>query len=236
LEIFKRYKIPIKGGPIETELTTPTGAAMLVNLFPEKITNYPEFIPEKIGYGTGVKEFKDIPNILRISIGKRDFFNNLKTDIVISLETNIDDIEGEIIGNLIEKLSTRNNHQIKDITIINGLTKKNRPSYILKVICSEESEKEVVKTIFEETGTLGIRKSITESYILDRVNLIIPIKIQEQEFIVNIKISKDINGKIINIKPEFEDIKKIAEKLDYPFKRTKEIINNLIAQRNLYDT
>ena len=235
LEIFKRYKIPIKGGPIDTELTTPTGAAMLVNVYPEKITNYPEFIPERIGYGTGVKEFEAIPNILRISIGKRDFFNNVKTDIVVVLETNIDDTNGEIIGNLIENLSTRDTNQIKDITIINGITKKNRPTHILKVICSEESEKEITKTIFEETGTLGIRKSRIERYILDRFNLIVPIEIQEENFIVNIKISKDSNGKIINIKPEFEDIKKIAEKLNYPLKRTNEIVNNLIAQRNLYD-
>ena len=235
LEIFKRYKIPIKGGPIDTELTTPTGASMLVNLYPEKITNYPEFIPERIGYGTGVKEFEAIPNILRISIGKRDFFNNVKTDIVVVLETNIDDTNGEIIGNLIEKLSTRDTNQIKDITIINGITKKNRPTHILKVICSEESEKEITKTIFEETGTLGIRKSRIERYILDRFNLIVPIEIQEENFIVNIKISKDSNGKIINIKPEFEDIKKIAEKLNYPLKRTNEIVNNLIAQRKLYD-
>jgi uncharacterized protein (TIGR00299 family) protein len=235
LEIFKRYKIPIKGGPIDTELTTPTGAAMLVNLYPEKITNYPEFIPEKIGYGTGVKEFEGIPNILRISIGKRDFFNNVKTDIVISLETNIDDINGEIIGNLIEKLSIRDTSQVKDISLINGITKKNRPIYILRVICSEESEKEIAKTIFEETGTLGIRKSKIERYVLDRFNLIVPIEIDEENFIVNIKISKDSNGKIINIKPEFEDIKKIAEKLNYPLKRTNEIVNNLISQRNLYN-
>ena len=172
---------------------------------------------------------------MRISTGKRDFFNNVKTDIVVVLETNIDDTNGEIIGNLIEKLSTRDTNQIKDITIINGITKKNRPTHILKVICSEESEKEITKTIFEETGTLGIRKSRIERYILDRFNLIVPIEIQEENFIVNIKISKDSNGKIINIKPEFEDIKKIAEKLNYPLKRTNEIVNNLIAQRNLYD-
>ena len=75
---------------------------------------------------------KAIPNILRISIGKRDFFNTVKTDIVIVLETNIDDTNGEIIGNLIEKLSTRDTNQVKDITIINGMTKKNRPTHILK--------------------------------------------------------------------------------------------------------
>ncbi len=172
---------------------------------------------------------------MRISIGKRDFFNNVKTDFVIVLETNIDDTNGEIIGNLIEKLSTRDTNQIKDITIINGITKKNRPTHILKVICSEESEKEITKTIFEETGTLGIRKSRIERYILDRFNLLVPIEIEEENFIVNVKISKDSNGKIINIKPEFEDIKKIAEKLNYPLKRTNEIVNNLISQRNLYD-
>ena len=108
LEIFKIYKIPIKGGPIDTELTTPTGASMLVNLNPKKITNYPEFITRKNRlWNWGTKEFEGIPNILRISIGKRDFFNNVQTDIVTILETNIDDINGEIIGNLIDKISTR---------------------------------------------------------------------------------------------------------------------------------
>lgn len=235
LEIFKISKIPIRGGPIDTELTTPTGASMLVNLNPEKITNYPEFIPEKIGYGTGTKEFNGIPNILRISIGKPDFFNNIQTDSVTVLETNIDDINGEIMGNLIDKISTTENISVKDVTVINGITKKNRPVYILKVICSDEIEKKVAKIIFQETGTLGIRKSKTERYILGRFNLLIPIDIEKENFVINVKISKNSNGEIINIKPEFEDIKKIADKLNYPLKKTMEHINNLISQRNLYD-
>jgi pyridinium-3,5-bisthiocarboxylic acid mononucleotide nickel chelatase len=234
LEIFKIFKIPIKGGPIQTELTTPTGASMLVNLNPEKITNYPEFIPEKVGYGTGTKEFEGIPNILRISIGIPEFFNNIQTDVVTVLETNIDDISGEIIGNLIDKISTEN-PLVKDITIMNGITKKNRPTYVLKVICSEDIEKEIAKTIFQETGTLGIRKSKLERYILSRFNLLVPIEIEKENFVINVKISKRTNGEITNIKPEFEDVKKIADKLNYPLKRTIEIVNNLISQRNLYD-
>ncbi len=234
LEIFKIYKFPIKGGPIQTELTTPTGASMLVNLNPEKTTNYPEFIPEKVGYGTGTKEFDGIPNILRVSIGIPEFFNNIQTDFVTVLETNIDDISGEIIGNLIGKISTEN-PLVKDITIINGITKKNRPTYILKVICSEDIEKDIAKTIFQETGTLGIRKSKMERYILARFNLLVPIEIEKENFVINVKISKRSNGEITNIKPEFEDVKKIADKLNYPLKRTIEIVNNLISQRNLYD-
>ena len=234
LEIFKIYKFPIKGGPIQTELTTPTGASMLVNLNPEKTTNYPEFIPEKVGYGTGTKEFDGIPNILRVSIGIPEFFNNIQTDFVTVLETNIDDISGEIIGNLIDKISTEN-PLVKDITIINGITKKNRPTYILKVICSEDIEKDIAKTIFQETGTLGIRKSKMERYILARFNLLVPIEIEKENFVINVKISKRSNGEITNIKPEFEDVKKIADKLNYPLKRTIEIVNNLISQRNLYD-
>lgn len=208
---------------------------MLVNLHPEKITNYPEFIPERIGYGTGTKEFEGISNILRISIGKLNFFNNIQTDTVTSLETNIDDISGEIVGNLIEKLSTDSPYA-KDITVINGITKKNRPTYVLKVICSDQFEKEIARIIFEETGTLGIRRSKIQRYIMDRFNILVPVEIEKQTFVIKVKISKNSNGKIINIKPEFEDVKEIAYKLNYPLKRTIETVNNLISQKNLYNT
>ena len=70
---------------------------------------------------------------------------------------------------------------------------------------------------------------------MKRFNLLIPIKIEEENFVVNVKISKNPNGEITNIKPEYDDIKKIADKLNYPLRRTLEIVNNLISQRNLYD-
>ena len=235
LEIFKLFEIPIKGGPVEEELTTPTGAAMLANLNPKKITNYPEFIPEKIGYGTGTKEFSGIPNILRVSIGKTDFFGYIQSDTVTVLETNIDDVNGEIMGNLVEKLSSNDTEGIKDVTVINGISKKNRPTYILKVICSDENEKKIAQTIFEESGTLGIRKTKTERYILGRFNLLVPIEIEKQSFVINVKISKNSNGEITNIKPEYEDIKRISLRINYPLRKTIDVVNNLIFQRNLYD-
>ncbi len=115
------------------------------------------------------------------------------------------------------------------------MTKKNRPTYILKVICSDETEKQISEIIFEESGTLGIRKTKTERYFLGRFNLLVPIEIEKQSFIINVKISKNSNGKITNIKPEYEDIKRISNRINYPLKKTVDIVNNLIFQRNLYD-
>src|SRR5918912_3291687 len=104
LEIFKERPFTLLGGTVQEELTTPTGAAMLVNLASETINYYPSFSPEKLGYGVGLKRFTHIPNILRLLIGKSSLISKAETDRVHLLETNVDDISGEIIGNLIDIL------------------------------------------------------------------------------------------------------------------------------------
>jgi len=234
LEIFKLLEIPITGGPVHSEITTPTGAAILAGLNPRIISTYPEFIPHKIGYGTGFKKFEGIPNILRISIGKSNIHNSIQSDTVSVLETNIDDMTGEMIGDLVEKIS-KQDVGVKDVTLVSGITKKNRPVHILKVICSEDIEKRVIELIFNETGTLGIRKTINERYKLERFSIMLPIIIENHEYVISVKISKDQQGRIVNVKPEFENIREIANKLGLPFKKTMETVNNLIFQRNLYD-
>ncbi len=234
LEIFRILEIPIAGGPVHSEMTTPTGAAILAGLNPKIISTYPEFIPHKIGYGAGFKKFEGIPNILRISIGKSNNHYSVQSDTVSILETNIDDMTGEMIGDLVEKLS-KQDIGVKDVTLVSGITKKNRPVHILKVICSEDVEKKIIELIFNETGTLGIRKTINERYKLERFSVLLPIIIENHEFVINVKISKDQQGRIINIKPEYDNIKEIANKLGLSLKKTMETVNNLIFQRNLYD-
>jgi len=234
LEIFRILELPIAGGPAHSEMTTPTGAAILAGLNPKIISTYPEFIPHKIGYGAGFKKFEGIPNILRISIGKSNIYASIQSDTVSVLETNIDDMAGEMIGDLVEKLS-KLDAGVKDVTLVSGITKKNRPVHILKVICSEYIEKRIIELIFNETGTLGIRKTINERYKLERFSVLLPITIQNQEYVISVKISKDQHGKIINIKPEFDNIREIANKIGFPMKKTMDTVNNLIFQRNLYD-
>jgi pyridinium-3,5-bisthiocarboxylic acid mononucleotide nickel chelatase len=234
LEIFRSLELPIAGGPVHTEITTPTGAAILAGLNPRIISTYPEFIPHKIGYGTGIKKFDGIPNVLRISIGESNIYDSLQSDTISVLETNIDDMAGEMIGDLVEKIS-RLDEGVKDVTVVSGITKKNRPVHILKVICSGDIEKRIIELIFNETGTLGIRKTINERYRLERFSVLLPITIENNEYVISVKISKDQQGKIINIKPEFENVREIANKLGFPLKKTMETVNNLIFQRDLYD-
>ena len=234
LEIFRILEIPITGGPAHTEMTTPTGAAILAGLNPKIISTYPEFIPHKIGYGAGFKKFEGIPNILRISIGKSNIHDSIQLDTVSVLETNIDDMTGEMMGHLIEKLS-KQDLGVKDVTLVSGITKKNRPVHILKVTCSEDIEKGIIELIFNETGTLGIRKTINERYKLERFSVLLPIIIENREYIISVKISKDQQGKTINVKPEFDNIIEIANNLGLSLKKTMETVNNLIFQRNLYD-
>ncbi|CAN5827587.1 nickel pincer cofactor biosynthesis protein LarC [soil metagenome] len=234
LEIFRILEIPIAGGPVHSEMTTPTGAAILAGLNPKIISTYPEFIPHKIGYGAGFKKFDGVPNILRISIGRSNINYSIQSDTVSVLETNIDDMTGEMIGDLVETLS-KQDVGVKDVTLVSGITKKNRPVNILKVICSEDVEKKIVELIFNETGTLGIRKTVNERYKLERYSVLLPIIIENHEYVINVKISKDQQGKIINIKPEYDNVKEIANKLGISLKKTMEIVNNLIFQRNLYD-
>jgi uncharacterized protein (TIGR00299 family) protein len=234
LEIFKNLNIPIIGGPVHSETTTPTGAAILAGLNPKIISTYPEFIPHKIGYGAGFKKFEGVPNILRISIGRSNMHTLIQSETVSVLETNIDDVTGEMIGDLIEKLS-KQEVGVKDVTLVNGITKKNRPVHILKVICSEDVEKRIIELIFNETGTLGIRKTTNERYKLERFSVMLPIILENQEYVISVKISKDHQGKIINVKPEFDNIREIANKLGLSLKETMETVNNLIFQRKLYE-
>jgi hypothetical protein len=89
LEIFKNRNFVLVGGPVESELTTPTGASMLVNLAKRSMDFYPSFQPIKVGYGAGSKDFPDFPDVLKVVLGKK--VQTMQMDTVYVMETNIDD-------------------------------------------------------------------------------------------------------------------------------------------------
>ena len=120
LEIFKNKQFVLVGGQVEDELTTPTGAAMLVNLVQGSVSYYPSIAPEKIGYGAGIKKFEGFPNVVRVAIGTSGTVYETTRDTVYVVETNIDDATGELVGNLVEQLA----EVAKDVTVISGITKK----------------------------------------------------------------------------------------------------------------
>jgi uncharacterized protein (TIGR00299 family) protein len=213
LEILKRKKFRVTGGFIDEELTTPTGAALLTNLASASLPSLPLMIPLSVGYGCGSKKFKETPNILRIIKGEVESNNYM--DLVYVLETNLDDVSGEIIGYVIEKLM---NEGAKDASIIPMFTKKNRPGFILKVISDEEKVNKLISLIMKETGTLGVRVTPCVRHLALRSKAVVKINLKQSEEQVTLKISRNKENELIQVKPEYEEAKKIALKTNKPLK------------------
>lgn len=220
IEILRTKQFMIRGGPIETELATPTGAALLVNLTDITTSTYPPMKPEAIGYGAGAKDFKETPNVLRIILGK-PLEHRFLSDEIYVLETNLDDVTGEIIGHTMDRLLGEG---AKDVSIIPMFTKKNRPGQILKIITDRQNAEHLSQILMEETGTLGVRMYPCRRHILTRETAPVEIEMKGKKERVRVKISKDREGRGIQIKPEYDDLKKWAAKTGKPLRVIREMV------------
>jgi pyridinium-3,5-bisthiocarboxylic acid mononucleotide nickel chelatase len=220
LAILQSKNFPFHGGPIEAELATPTGAAILVNLADEVSRFYPAIVPLKVGYGAGTKEFKEMPAVLRLTLGESAELGTLGDEIAV-LETNIDDVTGEVLGYAIDKLLAEG---AKDVSIIPAVTKKNRPAHIVKVIADQKDVAHLSRVLIAETGTLGVRVYFCQRHIINREVITVDLMVLGNRETVQVKVSKTADGKIIRIKPEFEDLKRLAEKTKKPLRELLELV------------
>lgn len=226
LEIFKNSNLTIYGGNIKNELTTPTGASILVNLTNTPIEYYPFMKIDAIGYGAGKNDFDDFANVLKIVKGSKK--NNFDSDSVIILETNVDDVSGEILGNLIEKIMQDG---AKDASIYHGITKKGRPTNLVSIICDNNTYEKIADTLITETGTLGIRVTTSNRLIVPRIIREVKLNFNGKIFTVKYKVSV-FKGKS-NFKIEFDDLKKISNFLNKSIKETESLIRNEIIKEDV---
>jgi len=161
-----------------------------------------------IGYGAGQKDFKGFSNVLKIIQGVQ---SNFDMDSVKILETNIDDISGEILGHLIDKIMEQG---AKDVSIYPGITKKGRPTNLVCVICDDAKVDSIIDTLVLETGTLGIRISNSNRFIVPRTKHNFSLTFDGKSFEINYKKSSH-NGKT-HFKIEFDDLKNISNAIDKP--------------------
>ncbi|MGI0037390.1 MAG: nickel pincer cofactor biosynthesis protein LarC [Nitrososphaera sp.] len=229
LEIFKGKKFTLVAGQASTEMTTPTGAAMLVNLAKDgSVPHYPTMMPESIGYGAGTKKFEGFANVVRLLLGTSSVVHDVTKDSVCVIETNVDDVTGEILGNLVDRLS----EVAKDVTVLSGTTKKSRPSYLIRIISEKGNLQSVLEILFAESGTLGARVQEVERFVLPRTILTVPVTLGDNLFNVHVKVAKDsVTGRVTNVKPEFEDIKIIASRCQLSVKRTLELVTAQVLQK-----
>ena len=198
------------GGEVNTEIATPTGASILVNITDEYIKSQPLTVNKQIGYGAGTKDLK-VLNALRL-IRCEEPLNN---DTITVLETNVDTLSGEILGSLYDKLHSEN---AKDISITPTIMKKNRPGHIIKVICRNHDVNHLVKVLMEETGSLGIRiiPNIHRGVAI-RENVYHTINVNGKDEELRFKIGT-LGENIIKCSPEYDDVKKLSDKTGIPIK------------------
>ena len=212
-EILKN--VPIYHNNIETELVTPTGAA-IITTFADKFGGMPSMKVEKIGYGAGAKELEQ-PNVLRVFLGEIENNGNESINVI---ETNIDNMNPEIYPYVIERLMENG---ALDAYLTSIIMKKGRPAVKLTILAEQKETDKLCSIIFDETTTLGVRIFPAQRKKLEREIKTIKTKYGN----VRVKISK-LNNKIQNVTPEYEDCVKIAKKHKIPLKKVYEEVNKNI--------
>ena len=212
LEVARRYHVPILGGPANEELATPTGISILASLAGAFLERPPSLIPKKVGYGAGKKELASTPNILRVVIGQNEE-QKFESEVVEVLETNLDDVSGEIVGGTLQRILECG---AKDAWVTPAQFKKNRPGFVLHAICYPNDLQKITEIIMTETGTLGVRHQEWNRFILEREVVTIKVPFGDRMFSVRIKIARDKTGDLLRMKPEFEDLDSIARTLSLP--------------------
>jgi pyridinium-3,5-bisthiocarboxylic acid mononucleotide nickel chelatase len=190
--------VPLADFHVKGELTTPTGAGFLKALTHE-YGNIPPLPIENIGYGAGKKDFEH-PNVLRAIL-----FNAKETaqrEQISVLECQLDDFTGEALGYLMEKLLGQG---ALDVYFTPVTMKKSRPGTLITVLAKPEKVFSLEELLLRETSTFGVRRSEWSRRILSR-------EIKEVETAygkINVKIGK-LDGDIIKVFPEYEDVKKAS--------------------------
>ena len=209
LEILAMKEIPTYSKGIESELVTPTGAAIvatIANGFGER----PSGAVERVGYGAGSKDL-NIPNVLRLVLVKKNSRRG-----IYKLEFNVDDMTGEELGFLMEKLLAEN---ALDVYYTPIQMKKNRPGTMVSVLCNAVDRNVLIHSCFAHSTTLGIRISKVSRVTMKRSSEVIETEYGE----VNRKSAEyeDISRSSY----EYEDIKRIALAEELSLREVVEKIN-----------
>jgi pyridinium-3,5-bisthiocarboxylic acid mononucleotide nickel chelatase len=202
------------------ELVTPTGAALLAE-FAERFGPMENLVAEKIGFGIGSRDNKTRPNVLRAVLGTESKVQSPKskaldweTDTIAVLETNLDDINAEILGHFIE---TALANGALDVFYMPIQMKKNRPGALLTILCAEANADQFTEMILCETSAFGVRRTLAERRKLRREIIGVETRFGK----VTLKLGR-LNGEIIQAAPEFESCKKVAARAKVALKQVYE--------------
>ena len=210
----------LKGVPVYStdsggELVTPTGAAIITSLA-DGFGDMPPFLTNSIGYGAGTKDFEH-PNVLRVYLG--EMADKTTEDVIDVIETNIDDMNPQWYDHLMNRLYREG---ALEVFMTNIQMKKNRPGIKLTILTDPSFKDRILKVVFSETTTIGIRVRREERKILERQSVTYNTKYGE----ISVKVTM-LDGEAINKKAEYEDLKRLAEETGKPVKQISGEIEKL---------
>ena len=222
-EILRSYKFPTRTIDLEFELTTPTGAAIAVNLALKNNHEAYAIRPDKIGYGAGSEELREVANILRLTVGDTsDGLHHVHDEVVI-LETNLDDVSGEIIGRAVERLMEAG---ARDVSITPVFMKKNRPGQLISVIAEKTKSEQLAVLLMDETGTLGVREIPVSRHISRRTTRTVPLETRGKKFHVRLKKALTAGGSSSQGgKVEYEDLRRISNETGLTIRELQKVLD-----------
>ncbi len=222
LEILRQVSAPWKPSTAEGEMVTPTGAAILATLAK---FNTPAITIERVGYGFGRKQFP-WPNCLRLCMGRaRNSLQHVEqadTDWVTIIESNIDNMTGELLGGLMDRLLAAG---ALDISYTPIQMKKNRPAVMVTVICQEEVGHAMASLLLSEFSTLGVRISQVQRLKAQRIFEHIETPIGP----MSIKV-KRLGDRVISATPEYEECQRLAREQGLPLEEVYEVARRTIER------
>ena len=218
LEILKG--LPVYGGTSDGELVTPTGAAIIASVA-QHFGPIPPMKIEHVGYGSGSRDNNGLPNLLRVLIGSSNQ-QQIEPGIgdICVVETNIDDMNPELFGYLMDKLFLEG---ALDVCLVPVTMKKNRPGTKVEVLCAPDNKNTIVATLLSETTTIGVRYHWAYRHILERSFSTVTTRFGE----VQVKCTTDLEGNQ-HCAPEYELCRRIAIEHQVPLKVVYESVVNAI--------
>jgi uncharacterized protein (TIGR00299 family) protein len=216
LQILAEAGAPIVNAPPSEnppgELLTPTGAVLITSL--ASGFKQPNIIIEKTGYGAGNKQFPTWPNVVRVWLGEETGGQN--DDALVLLETNIDDMNPQIYGFLMEKLFAE---KAADVWFTPIQMKKNRPAIMLSVLAPASLETKLTEIIMRETSTLGIRSRPVSRHTAQREIIEFDSSLGRAKAKI-----KRFGGDIVAVSPEYDDCRRLALEHNLPLHEVSRIV------------
>ncbi|WP_434531006.1 nickel pincer cofactor biosynthesis protein LarC [Haloarcula sp. NS06] len=225
VEIAEQADWSLQGGPIDREVLTPTGAAILAHIA-DGTESLPPLDIDASGYGAGGWDLNDRPNVLRAMVG--DGAGRLRRDEITVLETNVDDVPPEVLGDLQRSLSEVG---ARDVSIVPTTMKKSRPGHIVKVICRPEDAERVARRLAEATGTLGVRESgAGHRWVADREYETVVLSADGEQFEVTVKVASDTDGTVFDVSTEYDDAAAVADATGLPVREVMQRAERMVQE------